>query len=165
MNRDALLDLKRRLEEATGPDRTIDGEIALAFSLPQNFFNSFETDVDGYLYEGFKEVDGPECFNGAPIWSGGGRSWTAAKFTASIDATLALAARQFPEWDFAIECVASGPEWDFAISGRASGRSSASLSGPDHHKNRSEYISTNAASAALALCLALVIARLKEVQT
>lgn len=90
-------DLLERVKAATGPDRKLDGDIAYTLGLPQEFFNSFSKDVDGYPFPGFtpEAVDGPDCFDG-PIWGGGGRTWEAPQFTASIDAALALVERLLP---------------------------------------------------------------------
>jgi hypothetical protein len=94
-----LADLIERLEQGTGADRTLDGDIALALGLPQAYFDSFDTDDNGRSpFTGFKEVDGPECFFGEPEWAGGGRSWVAPVFTASLDAVISAMEQKLPGW-------------------------------------------------------------------
>jgi hypothetical protein len=94
-----IRELAERLEKASGPDRVLDGDLALAFGLPQEFFNQFAADIDGIPFKttGFDNVDGPDCYH-APIWGGGGRRWEAPTYTSSIDAAVALIEKALPEW-------------------------------------------------------------------
>ena len=74
--------LIERLETGSGDDRGIDAEIALLSRHPQAFFGGdFGTSY----------VDGPECFGGDAIWAGRGKSWTAPRYSGSLDAALAFA--------------------------------------------------------------------------
>lgn len=92
-------DLIERLEQGTGADRTLDGDIALALGLPQAYFDGFDTDDDGCTpFPGFKHVDGPGCFFGEPKWAGGGRSWVAPAFTESLDAVISVMTQKLPGW-------------------------------------------------------------------
>jgi hypothetical protein len=85
-----MTDLKSRLAEASGADRELDGDIALAFGLPQEFFG-----------DGFKPgyVDGPNSC-GPGRWAGGGKSYDAPDFTSSLDACRDLNERLFPGGEF-----------------------------------------------------------------
>jgi hypothetical protein len=84
-------DLIKRLEEAEEGSRKLDAEIALLLGGPQAYFNDFKSNIDGYQFGGFSDVDGPDCFSGDAIWAGGGRSWEAPTYTASVDDALGLA--------------------------------------------------------------------------
>lgn len=96
-----LSDLIERLEQGSGADRALDGDIALALGMPQAYFDSFDTDENGRSpFTGFKEVDGPECFFGKPEWAGGGRSWVAPAFTASLDAVTAVIDERLAGWEW-----------------------------------------------------------------
>jgi hypothetical protein len=66
-----------RLDASPEGSRELDGEIALRLGLPAEFF-------------GDTEFDGPECFDGQPIWAGGGRSFEAIDYTTSISAARSL---------------------------------------------------------------------------
>nr|WP_278374556.1 hypothetical protein [Brucella anthropi] len=82
-----MTDLITRLSKLDAPDREVDGIIAEIFGYPQEVFgDSFGTD----------DVDGPEMHYDAATWSGEGKSWSAPYFTASVDAVIALAARELP---------------------------------------------------------------------
>ena len=100
LDRTALESLLARVTACDGPDREVDGQIALAFGLPQAFFAQFSKDIDGNPWRGFSNVDGPSCFGGTPKWGGGGRGWVAEAYTASIDAALALVGCVLPGWQW-----------------------------------------------------------------
>jgi hypothetical protein len=93
---DLLVELRERVQAATGPDRMVDAAVALAFGQPQAFFAQFQYDADGYggprTYDVLDphSVSGPDCYGDA-CWGAGGRNWTAPAYTASLDAALALA--------------------------------------------------------------------------
>jgi hypothetical protein len=95
-----LTELRDKVRQAQGADRFIDADLALLAGLPQEFFISFEEDIDGYPFGGFAAVDGPACFDDAR-WGGGGRSWEAEDYTASADAALGLVERMLPGWTVA----------------------------------------------------------------
>lgn len=78
------------LEAAESGNRALDAEIALLIGAPQAYFNGLGSDVDGYPFGGFGDVDGPDCFDGDAIWAGGGRSWCSPAYTESVDDALAL---------------------------------------------------------------------------
>ncbi len=83
-----LIALSERCEAASGPDRELDGAIALALSEPQRFFNDHDMS--------FLDVDGPAYYHDGGTWGGYGRLWKAPAYTASLDAALALVKRAMP---------------------------------------------------------------------
>jgi hypothetical protein len=91
---DALAELIERLEKARGPDRHLDAAIALHVGAPKAFFESVGVSFDDGT------VDGPDCFDDA-IWGGGGHSYEALRYTASIDAALTLVPAG---WGFKADC-------------------------------------------------------------
>lgn len=86
-------DLISRVRAAKGPDRELDGRIALHMGLVAEFFESHRVPFDE------ENVDGPEYFFGQPRWSGGGVGYEAPHFTSSIDAALALVEMKLPAKD------------------------------------------------------------------
>lgn len=162
-----LKDIEKRLAEADGPDRELDGAIASAFELPQQYFNQFTEDVDGNPFEGFDSdrVDGPDCYYDAATWGGGGRAYVAPGFTASIDAAIELVEKILPERT-SISLLKS----ETVLTTRGSGPWACDLydtTGPDGEKYGRHIgvgweTTAEGKSPALALCLALVRAKIAE---
>lgn len=82
LSKEELSGLAERVRGLKGPDREVDGDIALAFGMPPNHLTRRE---DGWLWYQFVE---PDDFD----------TWEAPPFTGSADAALALVERVQPGW-------------------------------------------------------------------
>lgn len=80
ISKEELSGLVERVRGLKGPDREVDGDIALAFGMPPNHLTRRE---DGCLWYQFVE---PDDFD----------TWEAPPFTGSVDAALALVERVQP---------------------------------------------------------------------
>ena len=105
-------ELLAKVQAATGPDREIDAALALLAGEPQTFFGQFGLSLDH-----FGEVDGPECFRDAR-WAGGGHSYVAPTYTASLDAALALIERVLPRWSLRLS-LSEGYRHPCVVMGRS----------------------------------------------
>lgn len=88
-----MRDLIAKLEALDGPSREVDAEIATA--------------VDGYVTQPNKgwpeKIDyGRAHPDGYVIWPGHGFDQLVPKYTASLDAAVALVERVLPGWDWAV---------------------------------------------------------------
>jgi hypothetical protein len=136
-----LADLISRVGAATGADRTIDAEIALA--------------VDGYFLDGEDPWGRPKyCYNdgSGQVSPGQGHDMLVRRYTGSLDECVALANRAFG---------ASGAFWklrlDFPVSGNCDNAYVHVWAYP-----KWEAVSGEAPTPALALCIAILKARSQD---